>query len=196
MISNYFARLPNAAARLFFDETGLGEAKVPLPEPENGPPVDGSEPGTARTKFLAPFKPKADTDYLAKLTGGIHRRGRTHETLVNNFAVWLNRQGLIPGRNAAVDLGLVDPPVVVEAKIVTHWPDAIRSAVGQLYEYRYFKVADPKSALIFLASIPVPSDWLAYLEEDRMIGAAWPENRGFSVSTLAKKALRGGNHRP
>jgi hypothetical protein len=142
-MSNYFAKLPAAAVAVLFDTTGLGEARAEPPTAEEGDPVEADVPSLAQTGFLAPFKPKADTDYLTKLRGGIRRRGRRHETLVNSFAAWLEDRGFEVGRNAAVDLGLTEPSVVIEAKIVIRWPDAIRAAVGQLYEYRYFKVADP-----------------------------------------------------
>lgn len=170
--------------------TELGEQAAKPPAAEEGPPVTADAASPARTGFLAPFKPKADTDYLAKLPGGIRRRGRKHENLVNSFAAWLEGRGHNVGRNAAVDLGLTKPPLVIEAKIVSSWPDAIRTAVGQLYEYRYFRVADPKSCLLFLASETVPREWLRYLERDRHIGAAWPEGRNFVLSPLAKRELR------
>src|SRR5205814_393065 len=129
------------------------------------------------------------TDYLARVQGGIRRRGRRHETLVNDFATWLGARGFTVGRNAAVDLGLANPPVVIEAKVVVTWPEAIRAAVGQLYEYRYFSVADPHSALLFLASSAVPATWLRYLEEDRAIGAAWRDGDWFALSPLAMQTL-------
>jgi hypothetical protein len=110
---------------------------------------------------------------------------------VNSFAEWLTADGFIVGRNAAVDLGLTDPAVVVEAKVVTTWPQSIRAAVGQLYEYRYFKVADPDSELVFLASEAVPSEWVRYLERDRCIGVVWPDSKdGFVLSRLAQTIFR------
>jgi hypothetical protein len=117
------------------------------------------------------------------------KRGRTHETLVNDFSSWLIGKGFEVGRNAATDLGIVEPPVIFEAKIVANWPRAIREAVGQLYVYRYFKVVDPDAALIFLASKPVPANWTAYLERDRKIGVAWRTAKSFELSRLARRSL-------
>ncbi len=109
---------------------------------------------------------------------------------MNSFAAWLAHSGYEVGRNAAVDLGLTDPPVVIEAKVVTTWPTTIRAAVGQLYEYRYSKVADPRSELLMLASEPVPAPWVRYLENDRSIGVVWKAADGtFVLSRLAKRAL-------
>lgn len=80
--------------------------------------------------------------------------------------------------------------MILEAKVVKSWPEAIREAVGQLYEYRYFKVADPKAALVFLSDQPVPDEWVAYLEKDRRIGAMWRKGKtGFELSPLAAKVL-------
>ena len=73
--------------------------------------------------------------------------------------------------------------------MLREWAGAIREAVGQLYEYRYFQVVRPDSELIFLASHRVPEDWIRYLEDDRHIGVAWREGRGFGLSTRAKTAL-------
>ena len=195
LMSNYFAKVPAAAVEVLFDATQLGEASADDPPAEEGPPAAVESTGASSSKFLSPFKAKADTDYVTRIRGGVQRRGRKHETLVNSFAAWLDAKGLDAGRNAAIDLGLSNPPVVIEAKIVTHWANAIRAAVGQLYEYRYFKVADPKAALIVLASQPVPGAWLRYLEHDRKIGAAWPEGDGFVLSPVARRALRVKWHR-
>lgn len=190
MISNYFAKLPKAAVDLLFDATGLGEADAEEPSHEDGSPVGTTRVGPdPNSGFLSPFRPKADSDYLTSHLGGVHRRGRRHETLVNRFAAWLTERGYEVGRNAAIDLGLSNPSVVIEAKIVTTWPLSIRAAVGQLYEYRYFKVADPAAALVFLADKPVPATWVRYLEKDRRIGCAWSTASTFVLSDHATKAL-------
>ena len=190
MISNYFAKFPKAAVDLLFDETGLGEAGAEAPSPEDGVSVGTKRVGPdPRSGFLSPFRPKADSDYITSQLGGVHRRGRRHETLVNSFAAWLTGLGYEVGRNAAIDLGLSNPSVVIEAKIVTTWPLSIRAAVGQLYEYRYFKVADPAAELVFLVDEPVPPPWVDYLERDRQIGCVWPSASTFVLSPRATKAL-------
>lgn len=183
MMSNYFAKLPRVLAFRLFGSSGLAEDHV---KPEQG----GDEapvPGTAPISFLSPFKPKADTDYKTRISGGVFRRGRTHETLVNDFALFLTKKGLEVGRNAAIDLGLEAPPVVIEAKIVGRWPSAVREAVGQLYEYRFFSVARPDAGLVFLASEQVPEEWQRYLEHDRGIGVAWRTPGGFQLSSVAER---------
>ena len=155
-----------------------------------GIPFTKDGQGEALIGFLKPFKPKADLDYEVQVEGGIRTQERSHETLVNSFAEWLSERGLKPSRNVAIDLGIEDPPVIIEAKQVNSWPLAIRQAVGQLYEYRYFKVAAPNSALIFLSSLPVPAEWVDYLEKDRHIAVAWKASEGFFLTDNAKTALR------
>ena len=141
-----------------------------------------------RTRFLSPFKPKADSDYLATVAGGQAKRTRAHETLVNEFAVWLEARGFQVGRNAVIDIGIEDPPVRVEAKTMSSPANAIRQAIGQLYEYRFFEVVNPRASLIFLSSIPV-EPWVDYLEGDRRIGVAWNQGAGFHLSPLALEVL-------
>jgi hypothetical protein len=141
--------------------------------------------------FLSPFKPRADADYTSNVAGGPFRRSRKHETLVNDFARWLSDRGLEAASNAAIDLGLVQPPVIIEAKIIRadKWATAIREAIGQLYEYRYFQVVTPESELLFLASAEIPQNWLDYLDDDRHIGAAWRTADGFQMTARASSAL-------
>lgn len=93
-------------------------------------------------------------------------------------------------RNAAVDLGLEEPPVIIEGKTNAGWAPPVRQAVSQLYEYRYFKIASPDSALVFLAEKGVPESWVRYLEKDRAIGVMWPLSGGYHLSRLARAALR------
>jgi hypothetical protein len=141
--------------------------------------------------FLRPFKHRAYTDYITHILGGPNRRGRTHEKLVNDFADWLTARDLTVASNAAIDLGLERPPVIIEAKVIraARWAPAIREAVGQLYEYRYFQVVAPESSLLFLASAEIPRDWLDYLDKDRKIGAAWRTTGGFLLSDRALTVL-------
>jgi hypothetical protein len=194
MMPNYFAKMPADLVQLLFGDDGLAESLLPL-EPEQDAETESTEtssmPQVKRPGgFLEPFKDKADTDYMVYVVGGRRRRGRLHETLVNKCAEWLASQGLEPGRNAAIDLGTQDPRAIIEAKVVgKSWPEAIRAAVGQLYEYRYFKVAEPSARLLFLADKPVPDEWVKYLEQDRRIGCMWRTQSGFRLSPLATRNL-------
>jgi hypothetical protein len=191
MMSNYFAKLPRDVVEELFGPDGLAERELD-PVEGDGAPADERDvdPGIPLGSFLRPFKPKADSEYMANVVGGRHRRSRRHERLVNECAEWLDRKGYAPMRNAAVDLGLDDPPVIIEAKTVgATWGPSVRQAVSQLYEYRYFGVASPDSDLIFLAEREVPDAWMRYLERDRDIGVMWPNKRGYHLSRLARRAL-------
>jgi hypothetical protein len=199
-MSNYFAKLPERLVVSLFGDGGLAEGLLPVaPESQElSPPAGALVPsGGIRSgggrAFLTPFRPKADTSYVVDVRGGRRVQTPLHEGLVNSCATWLRELGYLPGRNAAVDLGVDDPAVVIEAKIIrASWPRSVREAVGQLYEYRYFKVSSPNSALIFLADQAVPDLWVRYLEKDRHIGVLWPSSLKpgtFEGSRLAHKAL-------
>jgi hypothetical protein len=194
-ISNYFGKLPAVLVEELFGPDGMAWTRVD-DVPDDAETADAQEdrspdPGTPRRGFLQPFQSKADSDYMVQIVGGRRRRSRRHEKLVNDCATWLKANDREPARNAAIDLGLQDEPVIIEAKMVgKSWPSAIRQAVGQLYEYRYFKVSDPKAHLVFLADQAVPDAWVTYLERDRNVGVMWPTSSGYRLSRLASRALR------
>jgi hypothetical protein len=188
--------LPAELVLRLFGADGLAESELPvLPSASGEASTDAMgadvDPGTSQRGFLQPFRKKADTDYMRDVHRGRRAVGRPHEKLVNDCADWMRAHHLTPARNAAVDLGLVKPAVVIEAKVVGRsWPASVREAVGQLYEYRFFKVSDPESELIFLADKPVPQYWVDYLERDRGIGVMWPVPEGdYYLSNLARAAL-------
>jgi len=188
MVNYYFAKLPSELVVMFFGETGWADNGATPPPPEDGLPAENDGAGVTR-QYLQPFRPKADVDYETRIKGGIQKRGRRHETLVNEFSKWLSGKGLSPARNRAIDIGLEAPAVIFEAKMVSTWPRSIREAVGQLYEYRYFQVVAPHTKLVFLASTAVPAEWVKYLEEDRGIAVGWHTGDGFELTTMAKIAL-------
>jgi len=193
MMSNYFVKLPRDVALALFGPDGLAEDELPeVAGSGDSADRDGEvDPGPSRGGFLVPFKAKADSDYLTNVVGGRKRRSRRHESVINSCAAWLEGCGYEPMRNAAVDLGLEQPPVLIEGKTIgAAWSGAIRAAVSQLYEYRYFKVANPRSRLILLSEKEVPEAWIKYLEQDRDIGVMWPEDRDYRLSRLAARALR------
>jgi hypothetical protein len=194
LMSNYFTKLPLAMEQILFGSDGLAESGLQPPSTEDpdDPELEGSQRASGRPGgFLSPFKPRADTDYVSNIAGGPFLRSRKHETLVNDFARWLSDRGREAASNAAIDLGVVQPPAIIEAKVVRgeKWAAAIREAIGQLYEYRYFQVVPPESALVFLASAEIPQKWLNYLDRDRQIGAAWRTPDGFRMTSRAMAAL-------
>ena len=85
---------------------------------------------------------------------------------------------------------VADPPLIVEVKILGSSPAvALRQAVGQLYEYRYFQVVDPASELIILTDRELPEPLVRYLESDRKIGVCWQELGGWGFGPLARSLL-------
>jgi len=187
MLSNYFAKLPVAVIEAIFgpDFTGGIETQ---PAPGGEAPEVVSAGG-----FLKPFKPKADTVYRTMIPESVTDRSRSHETLVNDCSIWLASLGFEVGRNSAIDLGIMDPAVIIEAKTVgLSWPLAVRAGIAQLYEYRYFKAGPRDAQLILLVDVEPPPKWLKYLERDRDIGVVWRSDDGFAMSRLATRII----HRP
>ena len=188
MLSNYFTKISKTGLLAIFgarslESWGLDISSGPSMNPNEGvrrPPVE----------FLKPFRPKADTDYLLRTDASVNSRTRHHETLVNDCATWLESKGYRIGRNAAVDLAVVEPLTIIEAKTTRDWTRAIRDGVSQLYEYRYFRVTSPGASLLLLTDDPPPPHWLRYLEKDRGIGAIWRAENGFELSRRAARDLQ------
>ena len=89
--------------------------------PQSSRPEDSIK--APRRSYLRPFEPKADTDYVAFVKPSHQVRTRAHETLVIRFAAWLEDRGLDQAYNQAVDIGVEDPPIIIEAKggqVVAH----------------------------------------------------------------------------
>ncbi|MDP9436455.1 MAG: hypothetical protein M3P93_15190 [Actinomycetota bacterium] len=192
---NYFAKLPAELVPVLFGSDGHGgfvsEADWRDDDPSDGS-TDPEPQGPSRRGYLQPFAAKGDEEYIANALGGPRRRTRRHETLVNEFARWLGDNfECAPARNQAIDLGLTEPPIIVEAKTYKgSWAQVARQAVGQLYEYRYWQVVDPDSWLILLADVEMPAVWVDYLEQDREIGVVWPDGSGgYTASPYAQQAL-------
>ncbi len=184
MMSNYFAKMPRGLVKLLGLEGSAANGGVSAAEPA----IPGGK--ASRMQFLEPFRPKSDAKYIAQVAPRTEQRSRAHETLVNAFANWLSAKGFEPARNQAVDLGLSKPSVIFEAKTIgARWAGAIRAAVGQLYEYRYFSVVSSSAGLVFLAPKVIPNEWLSYLEDDRKIGCVWFDGVTFKLSPLAKRFL-------
>jgi hypothetical protein len=103
-MSNYFAKMPAAGVQILLAK---GQGKKVLSDLGSGGSGDGDgNQKVPAAAFLDPFKPKADTDYLTNIVAMSQNRSRSHETLVNSCANWLEKEGFVPARNAAIDLGL------------------------------------------------------------------------------------------
>jgi hypothetical protein len=194
LMSNYFVKLPKALLTILFEAPSNGghesssESVAPATMGQTNPRTTISR---LHMTYLQPFAPKADGEYRANIAPRTERRSRSHETLVNAFALRLQDVGLEVQRNQAIDLAVREPFIIIEAKIL---PDGaihneIRQAVGQLYEYRFFKCGRPDAQLMFLGSGALGREWIRYLEEDRGIVVAWWSGDRFQLSSRAAAVL-------
>ncbi|MFI6739153.1 MrcB family domain-containing protein [Nonomuraea sp. NPDC050451] len=97
---------------------------------------------TRQVDFQPAFKPKNNADYEQFIHGGLIQKGRTHETLLEQYGHYLDRCGFIPATNVHPRdmLALRDDITwLIEIKIVRGGKgmDAAREALGQLLAYRY-----------------------------------------------------------
>lgn len=116
----------------------------------------------------------------------VHRR---EAKLVHTMREWLRDQrgvvatGLrIPyapeSRNLRADLYVSEPPILIEAKS-TSSREAIRLAIGQLFDYRRWM--RPQPALAVLVPSEPPKDMVDLLT-DLGIGSIWPTGGSFMVN--------------
>lgn len=143
------------------------------------------EDGQVRSSLL-PFSEKSEDSYVVDLEASLEKRSKNHERLVNGFARWMTAIGYTPRYSRAIDLALLRPPLIVEAKFINpgKWTECIRGAVAQLQEYRWFYADLHDANLLFLASMPVPEHWRGYLTECHGIRSAWPDGDSYHVEDL------------
>jgi len=106
----------------------------------------------------------------------------THEGMVNHLAHELRKRGYEPQYNTFIDLfcSRERDAIIFEVKSISaeNWLSQIRSAVSQLYEYRYIHELKQAKLCLVLSS-PPPEQWIiSYLEEDRSIHLCWLSSAG------------------
>jgi hypothetical protein len=118
---------------------------------------------------------KSEGDYLAVITPSLQRRSRDHEKLVRYAAEYLLRCGTTVITQHPIDLLMTRPrKVIFEAKLTRKCNPllAIREAVGQLWEYRYF--VGPSDALLCVLLDKDPGAPLVnYVEQHLGISVVW-----------------------
>jgi hypothetical protein len=148
---------------------------------------------TARMDPLADFRPRDDTDYIARLQGRELVKSRRHETLVREYGGWIQSQGF---RASTVEhpkdlvLRRDAEEWLVEAKVLYRGnaTDAVRAALGQLFQYRHFLYTNEASPqLVALFAEPVGNAYVKFLE-DIGIAAVWKENGAWVGSSSARAA--------
>ncbi|MBG0854961.1 DUF3578 domain-containing protein [Streptomyces spinoverrucosus] len=142
------------------------------------------------------FCPKDSSDYYVHVKGGKRRRTRSHEELIKDFgyhSVACGYTPIIAGMHPR-DLVLRSSREssqrswLVEGKTVKNGntTNAVRQAVGQLFEYSHFwheKRGEPKPHLIALFTEGI-GHYVEYLEEHG-IASIWRSGDGWSGSPKA-----------
>jgi hypothetical protein len=154
---------------------------VPTPA---GPPTDP----------LKHFAPKNSSDYIAHLPGRVQVKSRAHEDLVKDYGLWAHSRGFAPFTLHPRDLVLEHPlgEWLIEAKMVYNGnaAEAVRAAVGQLFDYRHFFYVVPKLALPSLLALFSEPVGFAYVEfmESLSISSVWRSGGSWAGSPRAVAA--------
>ncbi|MFJ7997317.1 MrcB family domain-containing protein [Streptomyces sp. NPDC096310] len=144
------------------------------------------------------FHPKDSSDYVANIAAHQQVKKRHHESLIDSFGRHIVSRGYIPTTrlmhpkdivlHRENDDATLGDEWLVEAKVVRggNPTEAVRQAVGQLYEYSYFlyrqkKRAEPHLLGLFTENVGVYSEYL----ENRGIGSIWRDGDGWGGSSLA-----------
>jgi hypothetical protein len=138
-----------------------------------------------------PFVLRNATDYFAFVSARVERRSRKHEALVNRTAIWLQNAGATVELQFPIDLLITAPvKIIIEAKIVSSEKPifAVRQAVGQLHEYRYF--LEHRNALICILLDSSPGeDLIRYVEQELNLLIAWDSGEGMKFGASTKQVL-------
>ncbi|TPW73036.1 MrcB family domain-containing protein [Schumannella sp. 10F1B-5-1] len=117
------------------------------------------------------FAPKSDEDYLVSIRGvEAVARSRRHETIVRELGEILEARGHEAGTNVhPIDLEVLalERRWMIEVKVVRNGDAraAVREAIGQLFEYRYFLRRDQPVTLTAAFSEPVGDAYVQLLQE-------------------------------
>ncbi|MFJ9581433.1 MrcB family domain-containing protein [Streptomyces sp. NPDC101191] len=147
---------------------------------------------------LANFRPKDSSDYVAQIRARQQVKRRSHETLIGDFGLHICERGYVPITDLQHPKDLVLRPQgaseesseewLVEAKVVRNGnpTQAVREAIGQLYEYRHFlylKRPDPFLIGLFSEEIGAYAPYL----EDQGIASVWRDGSGWGGSARAQE---------
>jgi hypothetical protein len=165
-------------------------SRVWLQQPRENEPFlyEGDGHSTADDP-LDGFRPNSSSDYYVRIKGGRRRRERHHEELIEAFGLHVVTRGYTPITQGMYprDLVLRRPAVdrqrswLVEGKAVKkgNATQAVRQAVGQLYEYSYYwheKRGESKPYLVALFTEDI-GHYAEYLE-DHGIASIWRTDAG------------------
>ncbi|MFC9878615.1 MrcB family domain-containing protein [Streptomyces libani] len=168
------------------------EPQIEVVSEPDGPVVEYTTTAHATYEGLEGFRPKSSDDYFVQIAAREQRKKRVHEGLVRRFGPYILGRGFTPITEQVHPRDLVlqagDAEWLVEAKAVKkgNATQAVREAVGQLLEYRYFwylQKGQPKPHLLGLFSESIGA-YASYLEAHG-IGAIWRTSDGWAGSASA-----------
>ena len=138
----------------------------------------------------ATFRPKDPSEYQAMIRASVQTRSRKHEAVVNQLAELLRSKGATVSNQHPFDLLVTVPlEVLFEVKVVrNHRPVfAIREAIGQLLEYRFFLRRDCLNLCIVLDESP----GLALAEFAESVGllVCWLESDRLTAGPVTRDRL-------
>lgn len=140
--------------------------------------------------LLANFRPKNSEEYRQRVVGRTLIKERAHEQLISDFGHHVASNGHTPRTNVHPrDLVVVAGHIewLVEAKVLYNGnaSQAVRAAIGQLYEYAFMLYDDPESArLLALFSEPIGLRYVELLESIN-IAAIWRFGGRWTASVSA-----------
>jgi hypothetical protein len=146
---------------------------------------------TARTDPLSYFRPRDDSEYVARVEARELVKSRRHETLIREYGEWIQARGFRASTaEHPKDLVLQrdGDEWLIEAKVLYRGnaTDAVRAAVGQLLQYRHFLChEDALPRLVALFAEPVGGAFVTFLET-LGIAVVWKENGVWVGSSIAR----------
>lgn len=152
-------------------------------------------PPAAMQRFdpvTATFQPKSSTPYEAITRATVQRRSRKHEQLVTNAGEWLKSRGATVTTPHPLDLFITHPvPIIIEAELTGSRGvrAAVREALGQLHDYRYFWGPKEAALCVLLDATPEP-DFEAYVENYLELFLVWWTGEGITGGSRSAKTLR------
>jgi len=140
----------------------------------------------------ATFQPKSSAPYEALVRASVQRRSRNHERLVACVGEWLKSRGATVTTPHPLDLFVARPvPMIIEAELTgpRGVRAAVREAVGQLHDYRYFW--GPKEAILCVLLDASPgTDFETYVEDYLGLLLVWWTEEGLTGGSQSAKKLR------
>lgn len=139
---------------------------------------------------LQEFRPKDDSDYVARLSGQELVKSRRHETIVREYGLWVAPRGFrLSTTEHPRDLVLYrdENTWLCEVKVVYQGnaTEAVRAALGQLYSYRHFLYrASQEPKLVAIFSEPVGAAYVEFLETCS-VRSVWKRVGGWAGSSSA-----------